>query len=39
MVKSKQVRFYFHQVVNNGQTIDLSEVFDEVSRYIEKNQM
>ena len=37
MVKSKQVRFYFHQVVNNGQTIDLSEVFDEVSRlYREK---
>ena len=32
MTKSKQVRFYFHQVVNNGQTIDLSEVFDEVSR-------
>ena len=37
MAKSKQVRFYFHQVVNNGQTIDLSEVFDEVSRlYREK---
>lgn len=32
MAKSKQVRFYFHQVVNNGQTIELSEVFDEVSR-------
>lgn len=32
MVKSKQVRFYFHQVVNNGQKIDLSEVFDEVAK-------
>ena len=33
MVKSKQVRFYFHQVVNNGQTIDLSEIFDDISRF------
>ena len=37
MVKSKQVRFYFHQVVNNGQTIDLSEIFDEVSRFYREN--
>lgn len=32
MVKSKQVRFYFYQVLNKGQTIDLSEVFDEVAK-------
>lgn len=37
MVKSKQVRFYFHQVVNNGQTIDLSEVFDEVAKTYKEN--
>lgn len=30
MTKLKQVRFYFHQVKNSGESIDLSEIFNEV---------
>ena len=32
MPKSKQVRFYFHKVVNEGDDIDLSEVFDKIAK-------
>ncbi|MGQ7518530.1 DUF6731 family protein [Streptococcus suis] len=31
MTKTKQVRFYFHKVVHEGEQIDLSTVFDEVA--------
>lgn len=33
MIKSKQVRFYFHKVVNSGQTIDLSKVFNGIAKF------
>ncbi|MDY2776596.1 MAG: DUF6731 family protein [Streptococcus infantarius] len=32
MAKSKQVRFYFHKVINEGKSFDLSEVFDEIAK-------
>lgn len=31
MTRTKQVRFYFHKVVHEGEQIDLSTVFDEVA--------
>ncbi|HHT7774687.1 TPA: DUF6731 family protein [Streptococcus suis] len=36
MTRTKQVRFYFHKVVHEGNPVDLSKIFDEVAQKYRK---